>query len=88
MDCGMRLDRSQAYEAGHHGEKEHEGDGREGETRGRSTGDCGDAPGRPGVEGVDRGGHKFCRTDVAKLIDSAVVDYLKTRGFKQEAPDR
>jgi hypothetical protein len=33
-------------------------------------------------------GAKFCRTDVAKLIDSAVVDYLKTRGFKQEAPDR
>jgi hypothetical protein len=33
-------------------------------------------------------GAKFCRTDVAKLIDSAVVDYLKARGFDQPAPDR
>jgi hypothetical protein len=33
-------------------------------------------------------GARFCRTDVAKLIDTAVVDYLKARGFKQEAPDR
>jgi T5orf172 domain len=33
-------------------------------------------------------GAKFCRTDVAKLIDSAVVDYLRARGFTQEAPER
>jgi hypothetical protein len=53
---------------------------------------------RPGIAVTLRGapewkawieaGAKFCRTDVAKLIDTAVVDYLKARGFKQEAPSR
>jgi hypothetical protein len=33
-------------------------------------------------------GAKHCRTDVAKLVDAALVDYLKTRGFTQEAPER
>jgi hypothetical protein len=33
-------------------------------------------------------GARYCRTDVAKLIDAAVVDYLRARGFGQEAPDR
>jgi hypothetical protein len=33
-------------------------------------------------------GARFCRTDVAKLLDSAVVDYLKARGFDQPAPER
>ncbi len=33
-------------------------------------------------------GARFCRTDVAKLIDAALVDYLRARGFKKEAPDR
>jgi hypothetical protein len=33
-------------------------------------------------------GARYCRTDVAKLIDAAVVDYLKARGFSQEAPER
>jgi hypothetical protein len=36
---------------------------------------------------VDRGA-KHCRTDVAKLIDAAVVDYLRARGFSEEAPER
>lgn len=29
-----------------------------------------------------------CRTDVSKLIDSALVDYAKARGFTTEAPKR
>lgn len=33
-------------------------------------------------------GARYCRTDVAKLIDAAVVDYLRARGFKQEPPER
>lgn len=33
-------------------------------------------------------GAEFCRTDVTKMFDAAIVDYLKTRGFKQEAPLR
>ena len=33
-------------------------------------------------------GARFCRTDVAKLLDVSVVEYLKTRGFDQEAPER
>lgn len=36
---------------------------------------------------VDEGA-TFCRTDVAKLVDAALVDYLKAKGFKKEAPDR
>lgn len=39
------------------------------------------------AEWIERGA-KFCRTDVAKLIDNAVVDYLKGRGFPEEAPER
>jgi hypothetical protein len=33
-------------------------------------------------------GAKFCRTDVTKLFDVAVVEYLKARGFDSEAPER
>jgi hypothetical protein len=33
-------------------------------------------------------GARYCRTDVAKLIDAAVVDYLRGRSFKKEAPER
>jgi acyl-CoA-binding protein len=36
---------------------------------------------------VDRGA-KHCRTDSAKLVDAALVDYLKARGFDEEAPER
>lgn len=38
-------------------------------------------------EWVDRGA-KHCRTDVAKLIDAALVEYLKARGFDEPAPER
>jgi hypothetical protein len=31
---------------------------------------------------------KHCRTDVAKLIDNSVVDYVKARGFDEPPPDR
>ncbi len=30
----------------------------------------------------------FCRTDVAKLVDAALVEYLKHRGFDEPAPKR
>ena len=30
----------------------------------------------------------FCRTDVAKLVDAALVDYLKQRGFDETPPPR
>jgi len=30
----------------------------------------------------------FCRTDVAKLVDAALVEYLKNRGFDEPAPRR
>jgi hypothetical protein len=36
---------------------------------------------------VERGAG-FCRTDVAKLVDAALVDYLKQRGFEEPAPRR
>jgi hypothetical protein len=36
---------------------------------------------------VERGAD-FCRTDVAKLVDAALVDYLKQRGFDEPAPKR
>jgi hypothetical protein len=36
---------------------------------------------------VERGAN-FCRTDVAKLVDAALVDYLKQRGFEEPAPRR
>lgn len=29
-----------------------------------------------------------CRTDVSKLIDSALVEFAKSRGFTREAPRR
>jgi len=30
----------------------------------------------------------FCRTDAAKLVDAALVEYLKQRGFDEPAPRR
>ena len=33
-------------------------------------------------------GAKFCLLDVSKLVDIAVTDYLKARGFPQERPER
>jgi hypothetical protein len=36
---------------------------------------------------VDRGA-EFCRTDAAKLVDAALVEYLKQRGFDEPAPKR
>lgn len=33
-------------------------------------------------------GAKHCRTDVAKLVDAALVEYLRARGFDQEVPER
>ena len=36
---------------------------------------------------VERGA-KHCRTDVAKLVDAALVDYLQTRGFTEPPPER
>ena len=30
----------------------------------------------------------FCRTDVAKLVDGALIAYLKQRGFDEPAPKR
>jgi hypothetical protein len=34
------------------------------------------------------GGAEFCRTDVAKLVDAALVEYLKARGYSGTAPKR
>ena len=31
---------------------------------------------------------KHCRTDVSKAIDQALIDYAKSKGFDQEAPER
>jgi hypothetical protein len=33
-------------------------------------------------------GAEYCRTDVAKVIDAAVVEYLKARGFPKPPPRR
>jgi hypothetical protein len=33
-------------------------------------------------------GAEVCRTDVAKLVDAALVEYLKQRGFDEPAPKR
>ena len=41
----------------------------------------------PWVDWVERGA-KFCRTDVSKLIDAALADYLKARGFSEAPPER
>jgi len=38
-------------------------------------------------EWVEKGA-AFCRTDVAKLVDAALVDYLKNRGFEPQPPER
>lgn len=38
-------------------------------------------------EWVEKGAD-FCRTDVAKLVDAALVEYLKQRGFEEPAPKR
>ncbi len=38
-------------------------------------------------EWVERGA-EFCRTDVAKLVDAALVEYLKQKGFEEPAPKR
>lgn len=35
-----------------------------------------------------RRGAKFCRTDVSKLVDAALVSYLKGRGFDEPPPER
>jgi len=31
---------------------------------------------------------EHCRTDVAKVVDAALVDYAKSRGFDKVAPKR
>jgi hypothetical protein len=31
---------------------------------------------------------KHCRTDIAKLIDVAVAEYVKARGFDESPPER
>ncbi len=36
---------------------------------------------------VDRGA-EFCRTDTSKLIDAALIEYLKARGFTEPPPKR
>lgn len=41
----------------------------------------------PWVEWVERGA-KHCRTDVSKLIDAALADYLKARSFAESPPER
>lgn len=41
----------------------------------------------PWIQYVERGA-KFCRTDVSKLVDSALVKYLRDQGFTEEPPDR
>jgi acyl-CoA synthetase (NDP forming) len=38
-------------------------------------------------EWVERGAD-FARTDVAKLVDAALVEYLKARGFTEAPPAR
>jgi hypothetical protein len=39
------------------------------------------------VTWVERGAD-HCRTDVSKLIDAALADYLKARGFPELPPKR
>ena len=38
-------------------------------------------------EWVERGAD-HCRTDVAKLVDAALIDYLRARGFEESPPRR
>ncbi|MGO9465581.1 MAG: hypothetical protein ACLQVF_15665 [Isosphaeraceae bacterium] len=42
---------------------------------------------REWTDWLDRGA-AYCRTDVAKLIDAALIDYLKGRGFDEPPPPR
>jgi hypothetical protein len=44
--------------------------------------------GRPEWRAWVERGADFCRTDVAKLVDAALVEYLKQRGFDEPAPRR
>jgi hypothetical protein len=39
------------------------------------------------VEWVERGA-KHCRTDISKLIDASLADYLKARDFPEPPPER
>jgi hypothetical protein len=34
------------------------------------------------------GGAAFCRTDVAKLVDAALIEYLQAKGYKEVPPER
>jgi hypothetical protein len=36
---------------------------------------------------IDRAA-RHCRTDIAKLIDASVADYVKARGFNEAPPER
>jgi hypothetical protein len=36
---------------------------------------------------VERGA-KHCRTDIAKLVDTALVKYLRSQDFDEPAPER
>lgn len=38
-------------------------------------------------EWLDRGA-KHCRTDVSKLVDIALIEYLQSKGFKEAPPER
>jgi hypothetical protein len=42
---------------------------------------------REWAEWVERAA-AFCRTDVAKLIDTALIKYLKAEGFEEPSPPR
>lgn len=39
------------------------------------------------VEWVE-GGARHCLTDVSKLVDAALVEYLRARGYEKPRPDR
>ena len=47
-------------------------------------------PSRSGVVGmrVVELAADHCRTDVAKLVDAALIDYLKAKGFEEDPPRR
>jgi hypothetical protein len=36
---------------------------------------------------IDRAA-KYCRTDIAKLVDASVAEYVKGRGFTEPPPER
>jgi hypothetical protein len=56
------------------------------------------ATGRKAIAVVIKGGSdwknwvealaKHCRTDVSKVLDQALIQYAKSTGFDQEAPER